>query len=82
MSTYKSEQEREPTEPEEPDEPGTMPEEAEGVTPPEWACFPRSRISPCWNLIPRGPKAPDRGGPRHAAGRASSAAASSCSVHQ
>jgi hypothetical protein len=30
MSTYESDQEREPTEPEEPDQPGTMPEEEEG----------------------------------------------------
>jgi hypothetical protein len=40
MSTYESEQEREPTESEEPDEPGTMPEKTEGVTPPEPGVLP------------------------------------------
>jgi hypothetical protein len=41
MSTYKSDQEREPLTPEpEPVEPGTMPEEEEGETPPEPGTLP------------------------------------------
>ena len=39
MSTYKSDQEREPPTPE-PAEPGTMPEEEEGETPPEPGTLP------------------------------------------